>query len=139
MVSPIKKLFPVNVLLTEYKYNLRNVDCQEVSQHFVVLYKVKGGVFMNYNKRLKDLREDNDLLQEDIAKVLNTTKQSYSNYERGYRKLNIEDLIKLSQFYKVSTDYILGLTDNPEPNRATVNKQVTISGKKNKVGDITIK
>ena len=94
---------------------------------------------MNYNKRLKDLREDNDLLQEDIAKVLNTTKQSYSNYERGYRKLNIEDLIKLSQFYKVSTDYILGLTDNPEPNRATVNKQVTISGKKNKVGDITIK
>lgn len=94
---------------------------------------------MNYNKRLKDLREDNDLLQEDIAKVLNTTKQSYSNYERGYRKLNIEDLIKLSQFYKVSTDYILGLTDNPEPNKTTVNKQVNISGKKNKVGDITIK
>lgn len=67
---------------------------------------------MNYRKRLYDLRTDKDLKQEDIAKILKTTKQSYSNYERGYRKLAIEDLIILSEFYNVSTDYILGLTDN---------------------------
>ena len=67
---------------------------------------------MNYRKRLYDLRTDKDLKQEDVAKILKTTKQSYSNYERGYRKLSIEDLIILSKFYNVSTDYILGLTDN---------------------------
>lgn len=53
---------------------------------------------MNYRKRLYDLRTDKDLKQEDIAKILKTTKQSYSNYERGYRKLAIEDLIILSEF-----------------------------------------
>ena len=53
---------------------------------------------MNYRKRLYDLRTDKDLKQEDIAKILKTTKQSYSNYERGYRKLSIEDLIILSEF-----------------------------------------
>lgn len=66
---------------------------------------------MKYTKRLYDLRIDNDLRQEDIANVLNTTKQNYGRYENGKRKLNIEDLIKLSQYYKVSTDYILGLED----------------------------
>lgn len=66
---------------------------------------------MNYTKRLYDLRTDNDLTQEDVARVLNTTKQNYGRYENGKRKLNIEDLITLSKFYKVSTDYILGLED----------------------------
>ena len=68
---------------------------------------------MNYTKRLYDLRTDNDLTQEDVARVLNTTKQNYGRYENGKRKLNIEDLITLSRFYKVSTDYILGLEDKP--------------------------
>ena len=68
---------------------------------------------MNYTKRLYDLRTDNDLTQEDVACVLNTTKQNYGRYENGKRKLNIEDLITLSRFYKVSTDYILGLEDKP--------------------------
>ena len=94
---------------------------------------------MNYRKRLFDLRTDNDLKQEEIAKVLKTTKQSYSNYERGYRKLQIEDLIILAKFYNVSTDYILGLTDNPKPSESNHNKQVNIKGNKNKIGDITIK
>lgn len=67
---------------------------------------------MNYTKRLYDLRTDNDLTQEDVAKILKTTKQNYGRYENGKRKLNIDDLITLSKFYKVSTDYILGLKEN---------------------------
>lgn len=66
---------------------------------------------MEYIKKLYDLRTDNDLKQEDVAKILNTSKQNYGRYENGKRKLSIEDLIKLSKFYHVSTDYILGLED----------------------------
>ncbi len=68
---------------------------------------------MNYTKRLYDLRTDNDLTQEDVARVLNTSKQNYGRYENGKRKLNIDDLITLSKFYKVSADYILCLKDEP--------------------------
>lgn len=68
---------------------------------------------MNYTKRLRDLRIDNDLTQEDVARVLNTTKQNYGMYENGKRKLSIEDLTVLSKFYNVSTDYILCLKDQP--------------------------
>lgn len=70
---------------------------------------------MNYHKRLYDLRTDNDLRQEDVANILGTSKQTYGRYENGKRGLNIEDLIKLAKFYKVSTDYILGMTDDPTP------------------------
>lgn len=66
---------------------------------------------MKYTKMLYDLRIDHDLTQEEVAQVLKTSKQNYSRYENGRRKLNIEDLITLSKFYKVSTDYILGLKD----------------------------
>ena len=55
--------------------------------------------------RLKDLREDNDLLQRDIAEYLNIRQNTYSQYENGQRQLPIDVLIKLSEFYKVSTDY----------------------------------
>lgn len=56
------------------------------------------------------MREDNDLLQRDIAEYLNIRQNTYSQYENGQRQLPIDVLIKLSEFYKVSTDYILGLT-----------------------------
>ena len=62
--------------------------------------------------RLKDLREDSDLKQKDIAEYLHIKQNTYSQYENGQRQLPIDVLIKLSQYYKVSTDYILGLTDN---------------------------
>lgn len=61
--------------------------------------------------RLKDLREDGDIRQKDIAKYLNVGQNTYSQYETGQRQLPIDILIKLSRFYNVSTDYILGLTD----------------------------
>lgn len=61
--------------------------------------------------RLKDLREDGDIRQKDIAKYLNVGQNTYSQHETGQRQLPIDILIKLSRFYNVSTDYILGLTD----------------------------
>lgn len=61
--------------------------------------------------RLKDLREDNDLTQQDIAKHLHIRQSTYSQYENGQRQLPINVLIELAKFYKTSTDYILGLTD----------------------------
>lgn len=66
---------------------------------------------MDYRKRLFDLRTDNDLRQEDIAQILNISSQAYGMYENGKRSLPIEYLVKLSQYYSVTTDYILGLTD----------------------------
>lgn len=69
---------------------------------------------MDYTKRLYDLRTDNDYRQEDVARFLNITKQAYGMYENGKRGLPIEYLAQLSRFYKVSTDYILNLTDNPK-------------------------
>lgn len=66
-------------------------------------------------KRLKDLREDNDLVQKQIADLLNTTQQQYSKYEQGTRLIPIDKLDVLANFYKTSTDYILGRTNVKEP------------------------
>ena len=67
-----------------------------------------------YLKRLKDLREDNDKTQKQIAEILFITQQQYSLYEKGYREIPSSALITLAKFYDVSVDYILGLTDNPK-------------------------
>ena len=67
---------------------------------------------MAYYKRLRDLREDRDMKQKEIADILGTTQQVYSRYENGINELPIHHLIVLSEFYNVSTDYILGLTDD---------------------------
>ena len=69
-----------------------------------------------YYKRIRDLREDHDLTQTDVAKILNCSQQAYSNYELGQRDLPTDVLIKLAKFYNVSIDYILEITDNPEIN-----------------------
>ncbi len=63
-------------------------------------------------KALYDLRVDRDLKQEDVANILQITKQAYGNYENGKRQLPIEALCKLCIFYGVSADYILGLPEN---------------------------
>ncbi|MCI8548126.1 MAG: helix-turn-helix transcriptional regulator [Bacilli bacterium] len=64
--------------------------------------------------RLKSLREDHDLYQKDIAKVLNMSQRGYSHYESG-KNIPNELLILLAQYYNTSTDYILGLTNIREP------------------------
>ena len=61
--------------------------------------------------RLRDLREDLDLTQKELAEYLHIKQNTYSQYENGQRQLPIDVLIKLAKYYKVSTDYILGLTD----------------------------
>ncbi len=66
--------------------------------------------------RIRDLREDHDLTQKQVAQELNCSQQVYSNYELGQRDIPTDILIKLSSFYKVSTDYILGITNNPKIN-----------------------
>ncbi len=66
-------------------------------------------------QRIRDLREDNDLLQKDLAAYLKCSQVCYSNYENGRRDIPTEVLIRLSAFYKTSVDYLLGLTDRKEP------------------------
>ena len=65
--------------------------------------------------RIRDLREDRDLTQADIAKVLQTTQQQYSKIETGRADISGEKLKRLAVFYNISADYILGLTDVPRP------------------------
>ncbi len=65
--------------------------------------------------RLKEVREDKDLLQKDIAKVLHITQVQYSRYETGLRLIPIDKLSKLANFYDVSIDYLVGNTDVRKP------------------------
>ncbi|HEL1596251.1 TPA: helix-turn-helix transcriptional regulator [Streptococcus suis] len=64
--------------------------------------------------RLKDLREDNDYTQREVAEILSFSRSAYAKIERGERILSPEILIKLSNLYDVSTDYLLGQTDFPQ-------------------------
>ncbi len=70
---------------------------------------------MNYAQRIKDLREDRDMTQQEIAEVLKTARNYYGEYERGSRPLPIEHLITLCRFYNVSPEYILGFTNEVKP------------------------
>lgn len=66
-------------------------------------------------KRLKDLREDNDLMQKEVADIINTTQQQYSKYELGIRLIPIDKINILADYYKTSIDYILGRTNEKKP------------------------
>lgn len=66
---------------------------------------------MNYIVRMRNLREDNDLTQQEIATMLGTSQTMYARYERGANELPIRHLIALAKYYDVSTDYLLGLTN----------------------------
>lgn len=68
-------------------------------------------------KRIRELREDNDLLQKQLAEYLHCTQVAYSRYELGKRDIPTDILIKLSSFYNVSTDYILEISNNPKINK----------------------
>ena len=65
-------------------------------------------------KRIRDLREDRDLSQREVAKALNCSQQVYSNYELGQRDIPTDILIKLSKFHNVSVDYILGISNKAQ-------------------------
>lgn len=66
-------------------------------------------------ERIRNLREDNDLLQKDIAEYLNCSQNCYSKYELGRRNISIDILIKLAHYYDTSLDYLLGKTDIKKP------------------------
>ena len=65
--------------------------------------------------RIKDLREDNDITQKELAEYLHIKQNTYSQYENGQRQLPLDVLIALAKFYNTSTDYILGLTAETKP------------------------
>ena len=65
----------------------------------------------NYIKRIRDLREDSDLTQTTIAEYLGTSQTMYARYERGANEIPVRHIIKRCKFYKVSADYLLGLSD----------------------------
>lgn len=69
---------------------------------------------MKYKNRLKDVREDRDFTQADIAKLLETTQEQISKYETGKQLMGIDKYIKLAQFYNVSIDYLSGAIDTPK-------------------------
>lgn len=68
---------------------------------------------MYFYRRIKDMREDSDKKQEDIAAVLGITRQQYQLYESGKREMPTHHLIALAKYYNTSLDYLVGLTDKP--------------------------
>lgn len=76
------------------------------------LYQTVWGDSMDYRIRMRNLREDRDLTQKEVGAVIHKSQQGYSHIEDGRAELKIEDLIKLCQFYEVSADYFIGLTED---------------------------
>ena len=72
--------------------------------------------FINYYQRLRDLREDKDLNQTQIAIVIGTSQSYYAQYENGKRQIPFDRIIELAKFYNVSIDYIAGLTNDKRKN-----------------------
>ena len=69
---------------------------------------------MNYRIRMRNLREDRDLTQKEVAKIINKSQHGYSHIEEGRAELKIEDLILLCKFYHVSADYFIGLSEESQ-------------------------
>lgn len=78
---------------------------------------------MKYQQRIRDLREDHDMTQAQVALLLGTTKNQVGKYERGEQDMNIKHLITLSTFYKVSADFILGLPEGLPYGKSKTKKQ----------------
>ena len=70
---------------------------------------------MDYRTRMRNIREDRDLTQAEVGKVLQKSQQGYSHIESGRAELKIEDLITLCRFYNVSADYFIGISEIPNP------------------------
>lgn len=66
---------------------------------------------VTYRTRLRDVREDHDLTQADVGKIINKSQQGYNHIEMGRAELRIDDLVTLCQFYDLSADYLIGLTN----------------------------
>ena len=65
----------------------------------------------DYRERLRNIREDNDLTQAELGRLINKSQQGYNHIEAGRAELKIDDLVKICKFYNLSADYLIGLTD----------------------------
>lgn len=101
------------VLLKQWYFTANCGNCQYNKTQCAILI---NEVVIMY-QRIRDLREDRDLKQRQLAEYLNCSQQVYSNYELGQRDIPTDVLIRLAQLYDVSTDYLLGLTSNPKRNK----------------------
>ena len=92
---------------------LVNMFTNAVSKYFYwcMLTKTGEDISMDYRKRIRDLREDHDKTQTEIAEMLGTSQTMYARYERGASELPIRHLIKLAEYYGVTTDYLLCRAD----------------------------
>ncbi len=70
---------------------------------------------MDYRTRIRNIREDHDLTQAEIGRLLQKSQQGYNHIETGRAELKIEDLVILCRFYNISADYMIGLSDTPTP------------------------
>lgn len=77
---------------------------------FILNYNFSGDI-MKYNERIRELREDNDFNQSQIAEILNVGQKTYSDYELGKTRIPIDSIIKLAKHYNVSVDYICGVSN----------------------------
>ena len=97
--------------------NSLKVNSEFFSKYNNTIEKTIGGEKMPHYPRIRNLREDHDLTQTEMGKILSCSQRVYSNYERGDIDIPTQTLIRLAEFFRVSVDYLLGLTDNPERNR----------------------
>ena len=79
----------------------------------MIIKNQEGVTDLDYRTRLRNVREDRDLTQAELGKVLNKSQQGYSHIEAGRAELKIDDLVKLCKFYNLSADYLIGLTSKP--------------------------
>ena len=79
----------------------------------MLLLAKKGGDTVDYRTRLRNVREDRDLTQMELGRLLNKSQQGYNHIETGRAELKIDDLVKLCKFYDLSADYLIGLSDKP--------------------------
>lgn len=78
----------------------------------ILFLKENRGIDMDYRTRMRNLREDNDLTQTEVGRLINKSQQGYNHIETGRAELKIDDLIALCKFYKVTSDYFIGLSEN---------------------------
>lgn len=88
-------------------------------------------------KRLKDLREDHDLTQSQVAQILGIRQSDYGKYERGINMMGVDKYIKLGEFYNVSIDYLLGLIPIPRPLNEKIQAKIENEKLCNAFGDAT--
>ena len=94
--------------------------------------------FMNYLEKIRALREDNDITQEEIAQYLNIDRKTYNRIENGNAPLRFEQAMKIAKFYNISLDYIAGFVDKPKSINETSTTNKNITNIKGNIGTINI-